>query len=194
MPRANSSEHAAQAVEQVRVQLELVERVGEVAGDRKGAPLRQHMDLRRAGEQPRRGGERLRIDVLLELAQLVDRLADELRAARRRRRLAAAPHPLDALAIRRAALDQVAAEHLLHLREAVEAEGVGEADHRRRLDRVRLGHRRDRAEGEVVRLVERDSGPGAAAAATARVRRGDRVLQLVVGGGAVGHRSRASRT
>ena len=60
------------------MQLELVERVGEVAGDRKGAALRQHVDLRRAGEQPRRGGQRLRIDVLLELAQLVDRLADEL--------------------------------------------------------------------------------------------------------------------
>ena len=182
------AEHAAEAVEQVRLQLELVERVGEVAGDRKGAPLGEDMDLRRAGEDLRGGGEARGVDVLLELLQLADRLADEARQHAGVAVLAAAAHLADALAVRRRALDQVALEHLLHLREAVEAERVGEPDHRRRLDLVGLRHRSDRAEGEVVGLLEREARQALQLRRQARVRRGDRFLELFVGGGGSGHR------
>ena len=56
MLRSDLAQHAADTVEQVGAQLELAERVGEVAGDREGAPLRQHVDPRRTAEQrgPRR--------------------------------------------------------------------------------------------------------------------------------------------
>ncbi len=109
--------------------------------------------------------------------------------------LPAAPLPprricVDPLAVRRRALDQVALEQLLHLREAVEAERVGEADHRRRLDGVGLRDRGDGAEGEVVRLLEREARQALQLRRELRVDRGDRLLQLVERGGAWGHRSR----
>ena len=186
-------QHAAEAVEQAGRQLELVERVGEVAGDRKRAALRQHVDLRRLDQHARGRLQRVGVDVVLELAQLADRLVDELvqhAAVGPRRRAAPAPHRLDALEVRRRALDQVALEHLLHLREAVEAERAREPDHRRRLHRVRLRDRGDGAEREVVRLVERVARQPLQLRRQGRVGARDRFLQLVVGGGAGGHSGR----
>ena len=71
------AEHAAEAVEQLRAQLELHQCVGQIAGDGESAPLGQHVDLRRRREHCRGRFKPARVDVLLELLQLERGLADE---------------------------------------------------------------------------------------------------------------------
>ena len=60
------------------VQLELGERVGEVVGDREGAPVAEHVDGSRAGELLHRGGEVGGGDVLVQLLERGDAVGDEL--------------------------------------------------------------------------------------------------------------------
>ena len=62
----------------------------------------------------------------------------------------------ETLAIVGDALTQAGAEHLLHVGKALVAHGLAEADQRRRLDLRLGGDRRDRAEGDLVRIIQRE--------------------------------------
>ena len=98
------------AIEQMRRELELVQGVGEVERDWKCPPLGDHVNPARAGQQANRRPELGGRHHLLEVAELVDRLADELveHAARRVAAVGAIPaHLRDALAIARRARHEV---------------------------------------------------------------------------------------
>ena len=63
--------HAADAIQQCRRQLELRQRIGEIAGDRKRAALRQHVDRRRPPASRDRRVERApRVDVLRQVLEV----------------------------------------------------------------------------------------------------------------------------
>ena len=125
---------------------------------------------------------------LLELAQFADRVAHQLVQHAAGRALPVellAAQLVDALAVAGGALHQVAAKHLLHLRKTTVAQRIGEADHGRRLHFGGLGDGGDRAQRQVGGFSSANRAMRWSCLRHVRIDTGNRVLQLVVGGGAV---------
>ncbi len=180
MPRRLSASMPPRPAISCVLQLELAERVGQVAGDRKGAALGQHMHARSAADQRRRTGQVGGRDAVLEVAQFVDRFTDELvqHIGRGRRRTALAAHAVDALAVAARAFEQARAKQLLHVAEPGEFKRVGKTDQRRRLHVGSFRHGGHRAQRQLVRPLEREACDLLQLPRQARIGRRDRVLQV----------------
>jgi hypothetical protein len=138
-------------------QLELAQRISEVPRHGEGAALGQHMNARRRSHELHGGLQVGLGDGFFKMTELGHRLAHQLVQHAGRRAFAIellAAHLVNAFTVAVRALQQVAAKHLLHFREAAEAQRIGKADHGRRLNLGRLGHRRHRAQGQVVGLLK----------------------------------------
>ena len=180
-------QHPADGIEQVRFQLELVQRVGDVVGDRKGPPMAQHVDAPRAGKLLCSSGEVCRRHLLVQLLERRDAVGDELgEHAARAGALLAGAKGLDALAVVAQpgvvvrALHQPAAEHALQLGEAVVAERLREAHHGGRLHPGAARELRHRVERHVLRMLEREGGDALQLGRQAGVQARELALQLVV--------------
>ena len=151
---------SANAVEQRHGELEPAQRVREIVGDWKRASLGDEIDVRRSRKQLNGLLEALRTHVLFQVRQMADGIDDEvvqhcLRSRKQRRR---ATHDGDALAVRRAALDEPIPEDALHVRVTGETEGLRESHHCRGLHGSPCGGGSNGVERDMLRMFQREPG------------------------------------
>ena len=126
----------------------------EIIGDREGREPRRHIDPACPGDEIDRAAEHLRVDALDGAMQILP-VVTERRAEARAGEMPAAPLAFGGriAGARELAADQFA-HPLLQIRKAVEAEPIGEAHHRRRIDVELGGHLIDGRERHRLRMLD----------------------------------------
>ena len=145
-------------VDEVRRNLKLAKGIGQIGGDREGAPQAEKMDRPGAGQDRDRALQILGDHGVVELGERERRGGAEALKQPGRAVGGLGPELCQALAVRRPALAQAMPEDLLQLRKTVIAQRLGEPDQCRGLDLGGLRDRGDGAEGDLVRMSQRIFG------------------------------------
>ena len=180
--------HAAEAVDEHRALVDLVQRIRQVRGHRERTPEPGHVHCVGLRDQLDRVRQVRAVDDLAEVLQGQDVAFDELAQHLRRVADRLAVHVLGefahafAIAQRCGTREQAVAEQALHLRRTIEAERLGEADDRRRLYAGAFGQHGQRFQGHGVGFVQHVAGDLLQPFAQRLVTDQDRRAQFLGGG------------